>query len=535
MSTSLEERDLEAREARGTRARTTYSTPVWAWLIKIVLLGTVSAVALLGALTAASKGSWLVMAGFVVIALVCLVVYLPAHRLLPAKYMTPGLVFLLIFTVGAMIYTVYVAFTNYGDGHTLTKDDAIVSIQQQNQARVPDTPAYPATIAEKDGMLWLAIVKDDQVLVGHNGQPVAPVEGAELTSLGAVKAIPGFRILQFAEVSNRSAEVSALQVPLSTEVTDGYYRTTTGSQAFVYNSTISYDRGNDTFTTTEGVVYTDSGSGNFVGPDGQILDPGWRVGVGFDNFRTAFTNQDIRGPFLAITAWTFGFAFLSVLTTFALGLFLAIVMNDPKMRGQKVYRTLLILPYAFPAFLSALIFAGLFNQEFGFINQVVLGGSDVPWLTDPWWAKAAILLTNLWLGYPYMFLVSTGALQSIPEDILEAAKVDGASPWKTFLSIKLPLLMVPLAPLLISSFAFNFNNFTLVFLLTRGWPQFSGTTLNVGHTDILITMVYKLAGLDGSARHDYGLASAFSILIFLLVGLVSYLGFRQTKTLENLN
>ncbi|MGD8215033.1 ABC transporter permease subunit [Aestuariimicrobium sp. Y1814] len=530
MSTSLEE-----REAKGTRARATYSTPLWVWVIKIVLLGTITAIALLGALTAATKGSWLVMAGFLVIALVCLLVYLPPNRFLPAKYLTPGLIFLLIFTVGAMIYTVWVAFTNYGDGHSVSKDDAIVSILQQNQARVPDTPAYPAAVAEKDGMLWLVIVKDDQVLVGHNGQPMEPVEGAELTSLGGVRSVPGFRTLEFAELSSRSAEVGDLQVPLTDNAADGYYRTTTGSQAFVYNSTITYDQAADTFTDTNGVVYTDNGEGNFASPDGRTLDPGWRVAVGFDNFRTAFSSEEIRGPFLAITAWTFAFAFLSVLTTFVLGLFLAIVMNEPRMTGQKVYRTLLILPYAFPAFLSALIFAGLFNQEFGFVNQVLLGGADIPWLTDATWAKVAILLTNLWLGYPYMFLVSTGALQSIPEDILEAAKVDGASPWRTFMSIKLPLLMVPLAPLLISSFAFNFNNFTLVFLLTRGWPQFADTSLNVGHTDILITMVYKLAGLDGSTRHDYGLASAFSILIFILVGLVSYIGFRQTKTLENLN
>lgn len=530
MSTSLEE-----REARGTRARATYSTPLWAWVIKIVLLGIVSAVALLGALTAASKGSWLVMAGFLVIGVLCLLVYLPPNRLLPAKYLTPGLVFLLVFTVGAMVYTVYVAFTNYGDGHTLSKQDAIASIQKQNQARVPDTPAYPSAIAEKDGKLYLVIAKDGEVLAGTNDEPMVAVQGGELTSLGAPKTVPGYRVLQFAEVSAKSREVSALQVPLSQDVADGYYRTTTGSQAFVYNSTITYDKAKDAFTDAKGVVWTDNGKGNFARSDGTILDPGWRVGVGFHNFASAFTNDDIRGPFLKITAWTFAFAILSVFTTFVLGLFLAIVMNDPKMRGQKVYRTLLILPYAFPAFLSALIFAGLYNQEFGFINQVLLGGADIPWLTHPWWAKAAILLTNLWLGYPYMFLVSTGALQSVPEDILEAAKVDGASPWKTFTSIKLPLLMVPLAPLLISSFAFNFNNFTLIFLLTRGWPQFTETSLNVGHTDILITMVYKLAGLDGTTRHDYGLASAFSILIFILVGLVSYIGFRQTKTLENLN
>ena len=528
---------VEEREKRGTRARETYSSGMGAWVVKIIGLGLLCSLAVLAAMVAAAKGAWLIMAAFILIALVATLIYLPPNRLLPAKYLFPGLIFLLIFTVGAMLYTVWVGFTNYGDGHNSSKQDAINSIIKNNQARVPNTPTYPAAVAEKDGKLWLVVVdeKANEVKVGTTDTPLEKVEGAELNSLGAVKALPDHRVLEFSEISQKSKDVSALQVPISDKPEDGYYRTTTGSQAFVYNSTIKYDAAKDTFTDPKGVVYTDNGEGNFAAPNGKTIDPGWRVNVGLDNFKSIFTNEDIRGPFLAVTAWTFAFAFLSVLTTFILGLFLAIVLNEPRMKGQKIYRTLMILPYAFPAFLSALIFAGLYNQEFGFINQVLLGGADIPWLNDPTWAKIALVLTNLWLGYPYMFLVSTGALQSIPEDILEAARVDGASPWKTFMSIKLPLLMVPLAPLLISSFAFNFNNFTLVFLLTRGWPQFTGTTLNVGHTDILISMVYKLAGLDGSARHDYGLASAFSILIFFLVGIVSYLGFRQTKTLENLN
>ena len=528
--------DLEKREARGTRARAQYSGGLMSWVIKIALLGIVDAVAITAAMTAAAKGEWWVMAAFIAIALVVTLVYLPPNRFLPAKYLTPGLIFLLVFTVGAMAYTVWVGFTNYGDGHNSSKSDAISAILKNNQARVPNTPTYPSTVAEKDGKLWLLLVDEDkQVKAGTTDTPLEPVEGAELTSLGSIKSAPGYRVLQFDEVSKRSAEVAALQVPRSGDAADGYYRTTTGSQAFAYNSTIRYDKAADTFTDKDGTVYKDNGQGNFAAPDGKTIDPGWRVGVGFDNFKKAFTDPEIRTPFLRVAAWTFAFAVLSVFTTFVLGLFLAIVLNEPKMGGQKIYRTLLILPYAFPGFLSALIFAGLFNQEFGFINQVILGGAEIPWLNHPWWAKAALLLTNLWLGYPYMFLVATGALQSIPEDILEAAKVDGASPWQTFMGIKLPLLMVPLAPLLISSFAFNFNNFTLVFLLTRGWPQFPDTSLNVGATDILISMVYKLAGLDGSNRHDYGLASAFSILIFILVGVVSYLGFRQTKTLENLN
>ncbi|MBD4208039.1 ABC transporter permease subunit, partial [Xanthomonas citri pv. citri] len=120
--------------------------------------------------------------------------------------------------------------------------------------------------------------------------------------------------------------------------------------------------------------------------------------------------------------WTFAFAFLSVATTFAVGLLLAMAFNRADMRGKKVYRVMMILPYAFPAFLSGLVWAGLLNPEFGFVNNVFFGGADIPWLTDPWLARLSVLVVNLWLGFPYMFLVTTGALQSLPEDVDEAAR-----------------------------------------------------------------------------------------------------------------
>lgn len=234
-----------------------------------------------------------------------------------------------------------------------------------------------------------------------------------------------------------------------------------------------------------------------------------------------------------MTSWTFAFAFLSVLTTFALGLFLAIVFNDPRMRGRRVYRTIMILPYAFPAFLSGLVWSGLFNPEFGFINDVLLGGTHVDWVNNAWLARITVLIANLWLGFPYMFLVSTGALQAIPEEVMEAARVDGATALQTFWHIKLPLLMVPLAPLLISSFAFNFNNFSLIYMLTKGGPRFPEAGIDAGGTDLLISLVYKVAFGAGTGR-DYGLASAFAIIIFIVIAAVSYLGFRQTKSLEEL-
>ena len=175
----------------------------------------------------------------------------------------------------------------------------------------------------------------------------------------------------------------------------------------------------------------------------------------------------------------------------------------------------------------------MLSESFGFVNQVLLGGAEIPWLTDPFLAKVSILIVNLWLGFPYMFLVATGALQSIPDDVVEAATVDGAKPWAVFRLIKLPLLLVTMAPILIASFAFNFNNFNLIYMLTGGGPRDHLASVNVGSTDILISMVYKVA-FTGQAR-DYGLASAFSIIIFILVAVISIVSFRKTKALEELN
>ncbi|MET1020150.1 MAG: ABC transporter permease subunit, partial [Microterricola sp.] len=295
-----------------------------------------------------------------------------------------------------------------------------------------------------------------------------------------------------------------------------------------------YDEAAGTMTdTTTGTVYTDNGTGAFTADDGEQLLPGWQIVVGADNFVRALTDESIRGPLVYVTIWTFVFAIVSVATTFFLGLFLAIVFNDMRMRGRKFYRVLMILPYAFPSFLSALVWAGMMNESFGFINQVLLGGADVPWLTDPTLAKVSILIVNLWLGFPYMFLVCTGALQSIPEELQEAATVDGAKPWAVFRLIKLPLLLVSVAPLLIASFAFNFNNFNLIYMLTNGGPRDSSAPIPVGYTDILISMVYKVA-FTGQTR-DYGLASAFSIIIFIVVAIIAIISFRKTKALEDLN
>ncbi len=231
------------------------------------------------------------------------------------------------------------------------------------------------------------------------------------------------------------------------------------------------------------------------------------------------------GRSVACCVWNLAFAFLSVVVCFGLGLLLALVFNDERLRGRKIYRSLIIIPYALPVFMTALVWRGMFNTTFG-INRWL--GTDIGWLESTGLAMFSLILVNMWLGYPYMFLVCTGALQSIPSDLKEAAFVDGATGLTTFRKVTFPLLLTSVSPLLVASFAFNFNNFTLVYLLTGGGPRESGES--AGSTDILLTWVYRIA-LDNDPKRQ-GLAAALSVLIFIIVAVLAAAGFKATKTFE---
>jgi arabinogalactan oligomer/maltooligosaccharide transport system permease protein len=172
----------------------------------------------------------------------------------------------------------------------------------------------------------------------------------------------------------------------------------------------------------------------------------------------------------------------------------------------------------------------MYNKDFGLINNLL--HLKIDWLGGAWTARLAILIANLWLGFPYMFLVCTGVLQSIPKDLQEAASIDGANAFTRFRAVTLPLLMVSVAPLLIAMFAFNFNNYNAIKLLTDGGP-FPSNNSTAGETDILISYTFRLAfGGQGAA---YGMAATISIAIFALIALISFVSFRKTRALEEVN
>jgi len=502
-------------------------------LFKIVMLALVDAGALFAMSILVTKGSYVAFTIMLLATVGINAIYL-SKRALPAKYITPGVIFLAVFQVFVIGYTVYIAFTNYSTGHIISKGQAIEALLSQSQSRLPDSAQYPVTVVRDGSDLgFLVTSADGTALVGFADEPLHKVE-ASYDGAGKAVATSGTTTLSFGDILAVQQDVFDLAIPVSDSAADGTLRTQDGRSAFIYVSDLHYDAATDTLTNTAtGVVYTDGGRGSFVDSDGNEILPGWQVAVGWHNFTSALSETSILGPLLRVIVWTLVFATLSVVLTFGLGLGISLLFDQRGMRGRTLYRIIMVLPYAFPAFLGALIWAGMLSKSFGFINQVLLGGAAVPWLTDPTMAKVAVLLVNLWLGFPYMFLVTTGALQAVPEEAVEAARMDGARPWQVMRYVKMPLVLVSTAPILISSFAFNFNNFNIIYLVTGGGPRDVSASIPVGHTDILISLVYKVA-FTGQQR-DYGLASAFSILIFILVATISIISFRKTKTLEEID
>ncbi|WP_182111469.1 MULTISPECIES: ABC transporter permease subunit [unclassified Actinotalea] len=529
------EEGAAARAGRSSHART-FSR---GFFVKLVLVALIDAIGVYIVMAAIAEGNQAILWATVVLLAVTNWVYF-TKRAVPLKYLLPGLAFLLVYQIFVVAYTGYVAFTNYGDGHNATKDQAIEALLVQNEKRVEGTSAYPLVVVERSGPLGggelgFALDVDGEVRVGTAEDPLHDVDDGVVDD-GTVTDVPGWTILTRQQVLERQRDVTGLRVPVSDDPEDGSIRTQDGRNGYVYRSSLEYDADTDRMIdTSTGVEYAPNAEGQFEAPDGTKLPVGWRVTVGFDNFVQAFGDTRYSTPFLKVLVWTLVFAVLSVALTFFVGLFFAVVLNDDRIKFRRVLRALLILPYAFPAFMSYLLWRGMLNRDYGFINTVLLGGVDINWLGDPWLAKVAVMGVQLWVGFPYMFLICTGALQSIPGDIVEAAKIDGAGPVRLWRSVTLPLVLVATTPLLISSFAFNFNNFNIIEMLTEGAPRFPDASVPVGATDILITMVYSISGLDGGAPKNYGLASALSIVIFVIVATISVISFRRTRALEDIN
>lgn len=510
------------------------STTTTGMLVKIALLGLVLAIAIFGAFPLIEQQQWLGLALLVLVTAVIFWVYLSPRRI-PAKYLIPGTLFLLAFQVFPVLYTMSTAFTNFGDAHRGSKEDAIQAIEGASITKVEGSTDYRLAVATEGDPITGDIVflltdfetKQSQVGTSDGLEPLPP-EGVQLSPLGNVTEAPGYTILTIGAAGAREEDLADFSVPTE----NGAIVAAGLTRAFEGAPQRAYDEACDCIKDAEtGQTWTaDETDGLFIDDQGENLAQGWKVNVGLRNFVDVVTDPLIAKYFFRTLVWNFAFAALTVAGTFALGLLVAIVLNHERLKGQRIYRSLLILPYAMPAFAMLLLWRDMFNTDFGLINRMF--GTEINWFGKPVTAMIAVLLVQLWMGYPYMFLVATGALQSIPGDLKEAASVDGAKPVYAFRTIIFPLLLVALAPLMIASFAFNFNNFNAIYMVSEGGP-FPPDNPQIGATDLLITYTYRLA--FGAQGAQYGFAAAVSVFIFLIVAVFSIIGFRRTRALEEVN
>jgi maltose/maltodextrin transport system permease protein len=480
-----------------------------------------------------SGNSW---QGIVILGLVAAGLYIYLNpRAYAFRYLFPGLLAFGLFVIFPLLYTVYISLTKYSSRHLLSYRN-VTELLEQDSYIVPDTPSYNYTLyRQADGKYLLLLVDQSNPEQRFLSEPfdLQPRQAIPAPISVSTRAIQPGQSIDGEPLKINEITREGLFIPLrgfqfllpngQTVAKEGLDQFCCRNRIWKRNPDASFTNQKDNST-----IRPDFARGFFVDEKGEQIGIGFRTFTGLDNYLQIVTDPQIQVPFVRIFLWTVVFAAASAMGAFAIGMLLAVVLEWKEMRLGKVYRTLLILPYAVPAVLSILIFKGLFNQEFGAVNEFLHAVfSFAPqWETNPWGARAMVLLVNLWLGYPYMMLICTGMLQSIPPSIYEASAIEGSNLWTDFFQITLPLVFPPLLPVLIASFAFNFNNFSVIYLLTNGGPKMVGGG-NAGETDILVSYTYTLA--FRTADNNYALASAIATLLFFLVGALAWINLRMSS------
>ncbi|OOE32644.1 maltose ABC transporter permease MalF [Salinivibrio kushneri] len=444
-----------------------------------------------------------------------------AHR-----YIYPGIAGMILFIIFPLVYTVGLSLTNYSSTNQLSFERA-QSVLLERTFQGGDS--YPFSLYQTNNGARLVV---DTPEARYATKPFEfATLSAQTLELTKIDSVSGKKATLRTVIQNRDA-LSGIALKLS----DDQIIRMSGLRKFaaiqpLYSlqddgRTLINNQTGDTLKPNDKVGYyqTINDAGEFVG---DTISPGYIVQIGTDNFERVWTDDGIKEPFIGIFIWTIVFSVLSVGFSLIIGLILASLVQWEELKGKSIYRLLLILPYAVPAFISILIFRGLYNQSFGEINMVLeaLFGISPNWFSDPVMARTMVITVNTWLGFPYMMILCMGLLKAIPDDLYEASAIDGANFIQNFTRITLPMMIKPLTPLLIAAFAFNFNNFVMIMLLTEGGPNRIGTTEPAGYTDLLVSYTYRIA-FEGSGGQDFGLASAIATLIFILVGALALVNLR---------
>ncbi len=505
-----------------SRASNTRATPWLTW----VIAGAFAVVLLYLIFNIYVAGQPLWALGVLVLSAVGFMIYL-SESTVAQRYLFPGLLAIALLIALPLIYTMQIGFTNYSSNHLLSYDNATKYLLEQT---VPDDATIYAFALHRDGDAQRIVLSKPDGSARLASPPVklsSPLP--DPVALLAVEAGKDFGApLNIREVIalRDGLKQAKLRTPAGEDLSYS------GLREFAQLKPVwqKLEEGTLKRTETGEVFKANANTGYFENEKGEPLQPGYTVGVGLANYTRMVTDEGFRGPFISIFFWTLMFSAITVFFVTFIGTTLATVLNWEALRFRTLYRTLLFLPYAVPGFISILVFKGLFNQNFGEINAILnaLFGIRPAWFADPLLAKVMLVIVNVWLGFPYIMVLCAGLIKSIPADLYEASAIAGAGPLTNFFKITLPLMIKPLAPLLIGVFAYNFNNFVLIALLTDGRPDFLNTKVPAGTNDILVSYTYRIAFKDSGS--DFGLAAAISTVVFVIVAILALINLRLMKT-----
>ena len=508
------------------------SVTISGMLIRLILLGLYDVFAV-WLITNMFMDGYTPLAAIMVIITIFLNLAFLREGMYPLRWMAVGLSLMLLITVYPIIYTVYISFTNYSDGNLLTQQRANEQLEQQQYLPESGVTFSWSAFQTPDGeyALWLVDANGNSFLAkpGEPLQEVAnPEEFGDLDADGVPVEIEGYTRLNRLQTVPLIDSLAAID--FGDEATGDVVRIRNLDSASQTVDRYQYDADTDTMTDlATGVVYTPV-EGTYTAEDGTTIRPGFWVGIGAKNYLKFFTSPAIAGPLIRVTIWNFVFAFLTVLTTFFLGLFTAMLFND--LKGKRIIRSLYHTLYDsqpghyFGLERNAQRANRRHNRDFGIDDWLLTSLVYRPYLGQDWH-----LVSQFMVRLSLLHARLQRCIAGDSADIYSAADVDGAGAWPKFWKLTLPLLLISVGPLLIASFTFNFNNFNVIYLYNEGGPPIAGAPTPVGHTDILISYVFKLA-FGGARGADYGFASAISIIIFAIVVVITLFQFKYTNMWE---
>ncbi|HEX3052795.1 MAG TPA: ABC transporter permease subunit [Aggregatilineaceae bacterium] len=443
------------------------------------------------------------------------------RRFTPFRWIAMGMALAMVFTLYPILYTVYLSVTNMGSGHLMTKQQAISQLEKQlylpDGGEVYSWTAFQAK--NGDYALWLIPEEGSGLLAvpGEAFEAGTPGEKGigDLDEDGIPLTIEGYERLP----KNKTVAIISNLGEIDFGAAPHVVRIRSMKEAAELKPKYEYDKDQDAVIDQEtGDIYRPK-EGTFTSASGDELSPGYIVYIGTRHFEDFLGNSRFREPLLKILIWNIVFASMSVFISFAVGLIVTLFFED--LPGRRLIRALLIIPWPIPVLISILIWRSMLNPDLGFVAPALesVFGSSPSWFQNAAWTRFAVIMVNVWLSYPYFYVISAGAVRSIPSEIYDAAVVDGAGYWSKFQHITLPLLLRILMPLLIASFTFNFNNFNVIYIFNYGNPPMPNTIVPMGHTDILISFIYRLAFIPSHVT-NYGLAAAITVMLFVLISIM---------------